>query len=422
MNGFNVRRFYSLIDKREQYARNWSIRINHLNVPPRLIERLGLSLAVMHTAYQRIIAPVLHKVLQNWNLHEFGVQGVPALLDLLENGHFLGKKWKVQGTNIEGPQTIIIRFVSRWWRNLFLKNKRFNMPKPTYEECARFKVKYFFVTPDLTAMNFNYLMTLKNDPRIQSVWTQDGQFRFKLKTNLNKVWQASDTLMSLDEIIQNDTPKRTQNDKFTNPLATPSPIQNVSQTPENIPISANTEPANVPASESAGEPVTAPVTELVKDPATEPVTETIAESTIEPVPSPQSIPSNKQKHEPTHANQTSITINTATSVPETASISSPELGAKPKTRAQMCNKVGNMRITTPKRKHGYNKKGRPLDKKKEDAIVAIKDLEAAFTTDAAIGDTTVTVDDFDCTSSEIGQLPTDQDLKHNKFQESNFSS
>lgn len=92
MNGFNVRRIYSLIDKREQYARNWSIRINHLNVPPRLIERLGLSLAVMHTAYQRIIAPVLHKVLQNWNLHEFGVQGVPALLDLLENGHFLGKK------------------------------------------------------------------------------------------------------------------------------------------------------------------------------------------------------------------------------------------------------------------------------------------------------------------------------------------
>ena len=109
-------------------------------------------------------------------------------------------------------------------------------------------------------------------------------------------------------------------------------------------------------------------------------------------------------------------------MPETASISSPELGVKPKTRAQMCNKVGNMRITTPKRKHRYNQKDRPLDKKKEDAIAAIKDLEAAFTTDAAIGDTTVTVDDFDCTSSEIGQLPTDQDLKHNKFQESNFSS
>ena len=195
MNGFNVRRFYSLIDKREQYARNWSIRINNLHVPPRLIERLGLSLAVMYTAYQRIIGPVLHKVLQKWNLHEFGVQGVPALLDLLENGHFLGKKWKVQGTNIEGPQTIIIRFVSRWWRNLFLKNKRNNMPQPTYEECTRFRVKYFYITPDLTAMNYSYLMTLKKDPRIQSVWTQDGQFRFKLKTDLNKIWQASDTLI-----------------------------------------------------------------------------------------------------------------------------------------------------------------------------------------------------------------------------------
>ena len=70
MNGFNVKRFYSLIDKREQYARNWSYRINHLYVAPRPIERLGLSLAVMYTAYQ-ITGPVLHKALQNWNLHEF---------------------------------------------------------------------------------------------------------------------------------------------------------------------------------------------------------------------------------------------------------------------------------------------------------------------------------------------------------------
>ena len=90
----------------------------------------------------------------------------------------------------------------------------------------------------------------------------------------------------------------------------------------------------------------------------------------------------------------------------------------------MCIKVGNMRINTPRRKLRKYHKGQPSDKCK-DANAAIKDLENAFDTETAIGDATVTVDEFAYTSSETGhcniQLPTDQDLKQNKFQESNFS-
>ena len=56
---------------------------------------------------------------------------------------------------------------------------------------------------------------IKNPIRMDTRWI----IQVELKTDLNQIWQASDTLMPLDEIIQNDTPKRTQNENFTNPLA-----------------------------------------------------------------------------------------------------------------------------------------------------------------------------------------------------------
>ena len=416
MNGFDIRRLYSLIDKREQYPRNWCIRINNLYVPTHLIQQLGLTLAVMYTAYDRIIGPVLHRALQNWRgLDKLGINGVPALLDLIENGHFLGGKWNVQGTNIEGPRTIIIRFISRWWRNLFLKHKRHNMPKPTYQECTRYKVKYFFVTPDLTAMNYKYLMSLKKDSRIQSVWTQDGNFLFKLKSNVNKIWYVSDTLKTLDEIIS--MPQRPQN------VAPPAPPRNT----YNAPVSSSnaTEPKpstsaeNVPCSSTA-----VPTIEPAKEPATEPVTKLIPNLTHAPL---LPLTSNNQNIEPEKVK--SANINTATSMPETATTSPcpPELGAKPKTRAQMCRKVGDVRMSPHRGKLKNINKNRKPDQRKEDAKAAIADLEAAFAEDTAEGDAAVTVDAFADTSAgsvqlNSIQLPTDEDFKLNKFLESNFSS
>ncbi len=105
-------------NQNQQYARNWSIRIHNVPVDTDLISQAGDDMACMHTAYKKVIYPVLATLVvdpDNWRpglLTE-----VPDCLTLLSNGHFVGKE--IQGK----PRTIIIRFYSRYFRNLFLKQK-----------------------------------------------------------------------------------------------------------------------------------------------------------------------------------------------------------------------------------------------------------------------------------------------------------
>ena len=89
MNQFDFKKFYSLIDKREQYARNWSIRINNLVVPLELISRLGLSLAVMYTAYRTLIGPVLLKTIPG---HCFNTTDITSTTILYVKGEFTHRK------------------------------------------------------------------------------------------------------------------------------------------------------------------------------------------------------------------------------------------------------------------------------------------------------------------------------------------
>ena len=456
MNQFDFKKFYSLIDKREQYARNWSIRINNLVVPLELISRLGLSLAVMYTAYRTLIGPVLLKTINNWRgLDGFLPRRVPDLLDLLENGHFLGDTQKVQGSGVDKPRTIIIRFISRWWRNLFLKNKRKYLPKPSHAECVKYRISYYFVTPDLTKLNFKYLMCLKHDSRVKSTWTQDGNFLFKLHSTFEKIWFVSDTLKSLDEILANSNlPARPQRQTPSTPRQqnpTPAPLSHTNVpvpsrlTTETIPISQTTPNTSTTAPLShTNVPVpSSPTTETTPIPQKTPHTTTTAKAATltpivpakEPTTAPVSstpnvvqVPAIPVKHttSPAKAN-TQI----PTPVPSTTSPSSPanrpahlapakptpEYGVRPKTRAGLCRFAAGSRGNTPKRK-SHNKNKRKFKS-------SLADLEAAFPTKPAEGNAAAlpTVTDGVAVTKETLllkkiQLPTDEDIANNSFQES----
>ena len=240
MNPFETKKWFIVmkedINQREQYARNWCVRINNLFVPKYLIKRYGIDGACMLVAYTKLIKPVLQKSMPDVQDADWGDSTVPSLHSVLENGHFLGKAKKVTGTNIDLPRTIIIRFKSRYWRNLYLKNKRKFLPQPSKEDQDKYNFQYYFVNPDLTKKNHSFLMTIKKDSRIRAAWTIDGKFRFILHSNPNKTYYAVDTLASIDEIIAKDQAVQVDRDFSASksgpdsPGSTPTPSNTTSAT------------------------------------------------------------------------------------------------------------------------------------------------------------------------------------------------
>ena len=218
------------LNQREQYVRNWSVRINNLTVPRESLKRLKTVGACMLEAYTRIIKPVLMKAIPDVQDPEWGPVTVPPLHQLLENAHFLGKANRCKESNVLLPRTVIVRFRSRYWRNLFLMNKRKHIPSPTEQE-KNLKIDNFYVAPDLTKMNHAYLLKLKSDPEVKAAWTLDSKFVFVLRSSPDKKHYIKNTLIPVQEVIksalsiQQDPvpPTPTTSVRSTTPTPTPTP-------------------------------------------------------------------------------------------------------------------------------------------------------------------------------------------------------
>lgn len=182
------------LNNREQYLRNWSIRITGLEVSSNEVKKLGVDLACMYTAYHRIIKPVLQNAVNQFGETDpFNLSSVPGLFDLIENAHFVGRQ--VQSK----PRTIIVRFRSRYMRNLFLKYRRSHMPAPTAAEVTK-GVSYFTATPDLTRTNYVKMKALRRNANVTAAWTLDGHIFFKLRDkeelfNVDNVFEEADRIV-----------------------------------------------------------------------------------------------------------------------------------------------------------------------------------------------------------------------------------
>ena len=179
-------------NKIDQHNRNWSVRIHGLSVPEDLVTTIGLKHACMITAYDTIIKPVLIKLTPKpkcfgdeivWGPEKLA--NVPECFNLLANGHFVGR----QQHNLS--RTIIIRFFSRYLKNLFLRNSRKYMPNP-----------FFSVYPDLTYKNHHYLMAMKQDPRVKTAWSYEGHLKFTLNGHPDTFF-VHDIRKSTSALIEN---------------------------------------------------------------------------------------------------------------------------------------------------------------------------------------------------------------------------
>ena len=123
------------VNDREQYARSWSIRITGLSVSKEDEVKLGKDSAVMKTAYDRVLKPLLNAAKAKGD-----ITTVPTAYHLLlENGHYIHRRGGDKGAaggqregGGEGVQhqipPIIVRFCSRHLRNLHCWKRHPNRP------------------------------------------------------------------------------------------------------------------------------------------------------------------------------------------------------------------------------------------------------------------------------------------------------
>lgn len=189
--------------------RLWSIRVTGLSVPIDDVNYLGQDLACMKNVYERLIVPVLKTTLRPSESNPeaqigpekaFLLDEIPSLHQMLENGHFLGKvtESKVK-KGVMLPPTIIIRFKSRFFRNLFLRLKRFALPTPSAAESER-GITFFTVSPDMTKVNHSVLTRLRLNKNIEAAWAWDGRIKFRLYGCKN-VHTVNDVFSRIEDII-----------------------------------------------------------------------------------------------------------------------------------------------------------------------------------------------------------------------------
>lgn len=181
-------------NNREQYARNWTLRVYGVAVKQQDIDDLGLDVACMIAVYDRILHPVLLKASKKV------LPEIPPWYILLENAHFIGKAVKSKTNDaIYLPRPIIIRFTKRWQRNLFLKLKKEHMPSPTMAEQVQ-GIEFFSASPDLTKLNYSVKKNLSKDSRVAKVWSLDGRIKYTLVGN-TFVYTVECVLDSINKII-----------------------------------------------------------------------------------------------------------------------------------------------------------------------------------------------------------------------------
>ncbi len=105
---------------------------------------------------------------------------------------------------------VVVKFYSELIRNLVFKHKRNTIP--TAPDPASNRVRPIYsIYEDLTASNHSLLRTFADDSRVKSVWSFNGQIRFKTHQS-ETVYRASSLSNTFDKLVDppatNKTPTR----------------------------------------------------------------------------------------------------------------------------------------------------------------------------------------------------------------------
>jgi len=149
------------INSLEQYQRNYSVRVNNLQLP---VDVAADPNRVKEFVFRKALAPIFQGAIEKGVL-----AGMPSAHQTLELAHVLpGPQGK--------PAPIIARFINRNDRTIILQHKKDFAPRDEANK-RRF---LFPIFEDLTRDNFQLLKRLGSDERTESVWSIRGTIKYKL--------------------------------------------------------------------------------------------------------------------------------------------------------------------------------------------------------------------------------------------------
>jgi hypothetical protein len=176
-----IKQLKNSLNDREQYTRNYSVRIFNHALPTETNETDVNQ--VLKNVYETLLVPILTLAVGDGT-----ITSIPSQETLLEYGHILGK-----GKN-GVPPAIIIKFYSRFYRSVLFRYKRAYLnpytsrramgpqgspaspsdqstPPPTTASPT-------YINEDLTTATYIKLKEMIKDRDIKKVWTMNGKIRY----------------------------------------------------------------------------------------------------------------------------------------------------------------------------------------------------------------------------------------------------
>lgn len=181
------------INRREQKDKDLTVRVLGLAVSEE--EKKEGNKVSVKLAYDKILRPILVAA-KTKNL----IDAVPQLYNCLEDGYRMGKgSSDSQGQAL--PPPIIIRLKSKAVKTALFRCKRDAIPAPSDMEKAN-GVKNYLLLEDLTVPTLRRLKELKEDTRVQKVWTMEGNIKYTLANKPAFVCKMNSVYKPLEDILK----------------------------------------------------------------------------------------------------------------------------------------------------------------------------------------------------------------------------
>ncbi len=156
------------LDAVERHQRSWSIRV--LNVPLTTEEERDPQ-RTMDKVYSLLLQPILEGAKEDG-----AIPSVPSCDQLLETAHVLPGR-------AGSSKPIIVRFAKRAFKSLCFRYRRDHAPSATVRGDPERQRQIYPFFDDLTRAAAHKFSELKAATEVQSVWTINGQIRYKLKNS-----------------------------------------------------------------------------------------------------------------------------------------------------------------------------------------------------------------------------------------------
>jgi outer membrane murein-binding lipoprotein Lpp len=178
----------------EQDSKACLVRVSGLSVSDAEMQQHGYEKAIIKKVYDKLVKPILSAAKNNGD-----IDSVPTMLNVIEQGYIASRGAKdKQGRAL--PPILGVRFTNRYLRNTVMRLRRDHMPSPSDAEKTA-GIQRYYISEDLTVDAARKVKELRENEKVDRVWTIDGRIRFTLKGD-SAIIKLSSPYVSFENAIQ----------------------------------------------------------------------------------------------------------------------------------------------------------------------------------------------------------------------------